>query len=209
DSPDAYLSVKHDQVVTLIKIYEKDCEDYDKVKNDGLTEQSNFLQDFSPTYKQLPELDLRAEILSKHIYEQITCDRRTLSLLGWLIRNGDSLNRFINRHNSTIEINRLGNKEKNQLLAEYFGYYGPNNKQDKTYGVTISGIEEYLDSCIYFSSQLCKELSNSADKIAKKIDSNALTCTPANFDIAVEKGLMPDPSLFSEFEDMFTEKESS
>jgi hypothetical protein len=162
----------------------------------------NFLGDF----RTLPALDLPTSFLQAQIFEKLSLHGRPILLATTLAQTVGSLNLCILKRNELIEEFKASTLPEPQKLAFYFGFpYGRQVNQE--YSDTIEAIYRQTDDGIFFSSQLCTELSDHGDQLSASFKERFGTGAPRisrpNFAKAVKSDLMPSERDYADWMSMF------
>ena len=153
-----------------------------------------------------------SEILLKQVFEETSPGARALTLTNTLVRSIDSLNRSVSQRNELIETWKLKPKPANQaelpqyhdrLVEFYFGLRDPAGHIDQSYPNSVEAICSLTDDCIQFSSMLCSDLVEYAQKLKKRLGNKAPNVNTPNFDDAYKKDLMPDEGNYKDWTKMF------
>ncbi len=142
------------------------------------------------------------EILHKQVFEKISISGRPLLLVIQLIQSINSLTDSLLKRNQWIE-----QAQKQGIRIEsYFAIRDSNGHTDEIYKSALQGIRDYTDDCIFFSSQLCKDLAAHAKQLQtqfkKKYDQKPNITTP-DFSDASLASLMPDERKYSSWFENF------
>jgi hypothetical protein len=164
-----------------------------------------FLGDF----RTLPVLDLPVSILRTQIFEKLSLQGRTILLATTLAQTVGELNLCIVKRNELIEGFKTSSLPETQKLAFYFGFpFGQQVNQE--YSDTIEAIYKQTDDGIFFSSQLCTELSDHGDQLSasfkKRFGKGAPRIHRPDFAKAVGANLMPNETNYADWVSMFAKR---
>lgn len=165
----------------------------------------NFVAD----HRTLPILDVPVSILQTQIFEKLSLDGRPLLLTTTLVQTVEALNVCIAKRNQLIEDFKASSLPEIQLLALYFGFPF-DGRVDQVYSDTIEAIYRQNDDGIFFSSQLCGELTRHGDQLAasfkKRFGKGVPRIHKPDFAKAVSDGLMPSESDYADWMSMFVKR---
>jgi hypothetical protein len=115
----------------------------------------------------------------------------------------------ITRRNELIESYKTSALPVNKLLALYFGF-PMSGQTNQEYPDTIEAIYRQADDGIFFSSQLCAELSEHADQLStafkKRFGKGAPRVTKPDFAKAKDAELMPNDADYADWINMFVRR---
>jgi hypothetical protein len=165
----------------------------------------NFLGDF----RTLPVLDLPVGILRTQVFEKISLQGRPILLVTTLVQAVGALNLCIAKRNELIEGFKTSSLPDAQKMATYFGFpFGGQVNQE--YSDTIEAIYRQTDDCIFFSSQLCTELSDHGDRLSasfkRRFGKEAIRIHRPDFAKAVGADLMPKQEDYADWMSMFVKR---
>lgn len=165
--------------------------------------------EFHADFRTLPALNLPTSILQKQIFEKLSLHGRPIALITTLSQSIDGLNLVLMKRNQLVELYKASALPANQLLALYFGF-PMNGQTNQEYPDTIEAIYRQTDDGIFFSSQLCGELSEHGDQLSaafkKRLGKGGPRVTKPDFAKAKDAGLMPSDADYADWFNMFVRR---
>lgn len=164
---------------------------------------------FLADYRTLQVLDLPTSILQTLIFEKLSVHGRTILLATTVAQTIESLNTCIKRRNELIEGFKTGSLPDTQALALYFGFsFG--GRINEEYANAIEAIYRQTDDAIFFSSQLCNDLTRHGGELAasfkRRFGGGAPRIHKPIFSKAVSENLMPKESDYADWMSMFVKR---
>jgi len=206
DICNSYLSLKKQHVKALKETFDKQRDDLNTFHAGRKSGQipNNVIFQFQADLQTLETMLVPIGVLQKLVFEKISLNGRPLNLTSTLIRTVQSLNNSIQKRNQLIEIYRANSPMPSELLVmHYFGLPNSGGHIDNNYPSCIEFIYEQTDDCIFFSELLCKDLVAHGEQLKKKFGKKAPKINKPDFNKAVDVGLMPDESKYSDWTNMF------
>jgi len=199
------LSAKRQHIKSL-----KETFDQHKIETkDAITRQQagtggeiKFLAD----YRIVPDLNVPVFPLQTQILERLSWPGRPILLVTTLAQTVEALNLSIRKRNQLIDSFKAGTMPVNQVLALYFGFvFG--GRVNEEYANTVEAIYRQTDDAIFFSSQLCRELSSHGDRLLasfkRRFGRGAPGILKPDFAQAGSADLMPDETDYADWMNMF------
>jgi hypothetical protein len=167
--------------------------------------------DFHADFRTLPILNLPLAILQAQIFEKLSLHGRPIVLTTTLIQSVDGLNTAIIKRNQLVEFYKASSLMPNQLLELYFGFRHNGGLLNQEYPDSMEAIYRKADDGIFFSAQLCNELSEHGDKISaafkKQFGKGSPRIIKPDFSKIKEADLMPNDDNYSTWFSMFVKRE--
>ena len=165
---------------------------------------------FTADVRTLPTLDVPVSLLQTQIFERLSLHGRPILLATTLAQAVDALNLAIVKRNQLIDSFKTGSLPGPQALALYFGFpFGGRVSQD--YSDTIGAIYRQTDDGIFFSSQLCGDLTRHGDQLAalfkRRFGRGAPRIHKPDFSKAAGADLMPNESDYADQMGMFGKRQ--
>jgi hypothetical protein len=176
-----------------------------KMQKSGAGGEVHFLADF----RGLSHLDLPISLLQEQIFEKISVHGGAILLTTAVAQTVRALNLSIKERNNLIENFKARSLPVNELVALYFGFrFG--ERTNEQYPNTIDAIYRQTDDAIFYSWQLCDDLSRHRDQLAasfeKRFGKGAPRIHKPDFSKAVEADLMPNESDYADWMSMFAKR---
>ena len=89
------------------------------------------------------------------------------------------------------------------LAILYFGLPDKDGHIDSNYPDLVKATYDLTDDCIFFSKLLCEDLSAHGKKLKELLGDKSISISKPLFDIAKEKGLMPDDANYNNLLKMY------
>ena len=207
----SYILLKQQHVGPLKETFDKQREDLNTfqagVKSGQIPDNEIF--QFEADLKTCETMFVPIEVLQKLIFEKISLDGRPLILNSNLIRAVQSLNNAIQKRNQLIEGYRAKTPMQSKDFAtQYFGLPYSGGHIDNNYPSCVEFIYKSTDDCIFFSKLLCEDLVAHGEQLKKKFGEDAPKIYTPNFNKAVEFGLIPDESKYSDWTNLFVKADA-
>ena len=212
----AALSLKSLQVKDIYDAYSKTKREYDDIREKraagALPRGQEFELRADLRTLQMPVVPI--DLLQSKVFDEISAARRTLALTSSLAGALDSLSEIIKMRNALVERYRsLGEAEQIQLPAFYFGLPYGSGHLNTEFPDTIEALHKLTDDVIFFSELIGKDLADHGNKILLKYKKftrrSEEKISSLNYDMARNKGLMPDAKKYSEWLSAFPVKASA
>lgn len=166
--------------------------------------------EFHADFRTLPPLLLPLSILQAQIFEKLSLHGRPIALITTLIQSADGLNTAIVKRNQLVEFYKASSLPHNQLLALYFGFPFNGGQINQEYPDSIHAIYTQADDAIFFSAQLCNELSEHGDQLAasfrKQFGKGSPRVSKPDFSKAKDADLMPNEDNYADWFNMFVKR---
>lgn len=186
------LGVKHQHTKPLKENFDAQRKAFDsalqkrKEGGDGLFE-------FQADFQILSVLEMPTQLLQNQAFDKISLNGRALALTSALVRHLHLLNSAIQARNSFVDGQRERHLSTKELVEAYFGVPDGRGRRDETYSSSVQAIYLYTDDCIFYGSELCRELIRHAEELAKRYGKRGvMPIARADFQKAADLGLMPD-----------------
>jgi hypothetical protein len=202
------LSVKKDHIKSL-----KETFDREKISTkEAIVRQqagAGGVVAFRGNFSTLPHLDLPVSILQSQIFEKLSLHGRPILLATTLTQVVSALNICIAKRNELIEGFKTSSLPDAKKMAFYFGF--PFEGQvNQEYSDTIEAIYRHTDDGIFFSSQLCAELSDHGDRLTasfkRRFGKGAPRIHRPDFAKAIGADLMPNEADYADWMSMFVKR---
>jgi len=143
--------------------------------------------------------------LSRIVLDEISVGTKTILLTTTLTRAVATLGEVMQRRNEIIETLKSQTPIPQPILIRaYFGQPDINGHIDDTYPNTIANMHAMIEDCIYFSSELSKELSKHGKKLKNKYGSKAPDVNSPDFQKAIDEGLMPNENDYKDWNEILS-----
>lgn len=148
-----------------------------------------------------PTLSTPISALSDLVYGYISATGRPLSLCAALTAAVERLNQTVEQRNRMIESFKGGTLPAgSDVVSLYFGLpYGEGHVNEE-FGDHLSGMNSYLDDAIFFSTQLCADLTEHGEQILKRhkraFKAKELNVSRTDFSAQRAAKLVPDDRLY-------------
>jgi hypothetical protein len=166
--------------------------------------------EFHADFRTLPILTLPLSILQSQVFEKLSLHGRPIALLTTLIQSVDGLNTAIEKRNQLVEFYKASSLPPNRLLALYFGFPFNGGQVNQEYPDSIGAIYAQTDDGIFFSVQLCNELSQHGDDLSalftKQFGRGSPRITKPDFSKAKDADLMPSDGNYADWFSMFVKR---
>lgn len=161
-------------------------------------------------FTNFPPISVPVEPLREALLNRILVGGIALAAASELERAVSGLRDLIDRREKKCQL--LRNLAGEELACVYFGEQTPSGHVDHEYADSIAGIASYTNDIIYFAALLCEELCSVAVQIAKdykrEFRKEGKKPPTISFDLARERGLMPDPADYADWRKGFRKHEA-
>jgi len=200
------LSLKKQYVKSLKEDHDSKRKDLDKFLEERekrlIKPEKQF--ELRADFQTISPLVLPVEILERQVFEKISTKARAQNLTSTLISTIQSLNSSINQRNKLIGLfKEQFPMEDGALVRFYFGLPDNNGHVDNNYPDSINAIYSQTDDCIFFSKLLCSDLHKHGISLKEQLDNKSIVINKADFEIARNNDLLPDPENYNDWVEMF------
>jgi hypothetical protein len=161
-------------------------------------------------FEQLAPVSVPVEQLQAVVFDKLLSSAgRPIVLAPTLAQVVQTTNSVIAERNRLIEEFRANRRhgDNEQLLQYYFGIRDRHGNIDNRFGNSIEQLYRCTDDCIAFAKMLIRDLGTHGDGLKKRFDKLFRAKAPIIhkplFDKAEQRGLMPDPSQYTDWDAMF------
>ncbi len=147
----------------------------------------------------------------KHIaFQEISAVGRPLALVSVIEQSLVGLTAAIAKRDQLIQSFANGTIPEQLQANYYFGLPLKGGHVNQEYPDVVEAISSYVDDLAFFSSLLCGDLMKHGTKVREALIKGSLKQVPhvseADFSAAVESGLMPSESQYSDWLNAFVER---
>lgn len=211
----SFLSLKKQHIKNLAQTYYDQKSTVEKIneqKKTGQPASSTF--EFVADFQTIPPMNVPIDRLQSLVYDDISVIGRSLHLTSTLNETIQSLNRSIQERNNFIENYKLSGGLPDDALARiYFGLPDNEGNIDNNYPMYIDAINKLTDDCIQFGLFIVEDLATHGEHLKgnyiKKFRGEKPKIGKPDFSIAEEQCLLPDKSLYMDWDNMFSKGEGS
>ena len=143
------------------------------------------------------------DLLQEFSFVKIGLNGRPLHLATTLIRTADSLRNVINIRNRLVQEfhDSLQTNSSSDNTKHYFGQMDSNGIHNTRISDNIEALHALTEDAIEFCRRLCKDLERHGELLKKSMKLKLPNVNQTDFRIAEDKGLMPDPKNYRDWDD--------
>jgi len=159
--------------------------------------QGNTKYDLRIDLRTMPTANTPTAALSGLVYGQVQIVGRPLNLCAALVSAVDNLNAAIQQRARYIEMFKAGALPDGAGVTElYLGLPYGQGHVNQEFGDNLSAIHSYVDDVIFFSTQLCADLTSSGEELRSKhkriLKPSSVSVIRTDFSEQQAGGLMPN-----------------
>ena len=205
DICNSFLAMKDQHIANMKKVFEKQCEDYERRYASYLdgSDESNQVMDINLNLQSLENLNVPIGSIQDLVSKTTTMYGKVTSLTWSLKRSIDTANRSISNRNEILEEFRGLKLDSQDLCNAYFGLVQESGKSDERYASSVKIISESVDDVIVFSMNLCNELNKMGMTVRNQLHGRRLRVNKPEFQAAYDKGLVPSSERYTKWSQAF------
>jgi hypothetical protein len=164
------LALKKQHVAVLKRDYDTECQrhrDYSEKRKTGQI-QGNEPFVLNPEFRTMPSASQPLPVLQDIVFGRLSTVGRPFHLVASLGQVLENLNAALAQHNELIEMFKDGKFPPGaNISCMYLALPYGDGHVNRQYQGLVEAISSYTDNAIFFSVQLCKDLHEYGDEVAK------------------------------------------
>jgi hypothetical protein len=196
-----FLGLKRQLILPTYTEYQTSREAFIKAREAFLKGRPDPIPEFRANLSTITPIWLPTESLEKQIFERISIQGRALAASVELVGAIDALDKSIQYRNDLIvEIKQQSPMPPLQLALRYYGLRAQGDIIDDRFQSNIQALHAQTDDCIFFARKLADDLFNYGTRLRRRnawkyrLGIPKMVREDWKF---VDKGLMPDESLYA------------
>jgi len=195
------VTLKGQHIKPLLERYEKEFHDYAFAMDYAQRMNGQFAYTVLLEMRNISKPFMPGEDLQEVVIERIVGSGRA-QLLGAQVRQCvESLRESIDNRNMIVA--KLDGKPLQEVLPIYFGMRNEAGRVDERFCDYLTALGAHADDCIYFGMLLQEIVITHGQRMRKRLSRSAPKIMTFDYSIAEKRGLLPDRSLFNDFEKQF------